>query len=287
MALSVNTLTAGFLIAALGVGCGSGTPAAKDPMSPTMTARNWYRPSVQTQWQWQLLGTVNTNYDVTVYDIDAQLDDASESSADLISALQRQSRKVICYFSAGSSENWRADFNRFNESDMGKPLDGWEGERWLDVRSDNVRKIILDRLDVARAKGCDGVEPDNVDGYANKTGFDLTKDDQLRFNRFLAVEAHRRGLSVGLKNDGDQVKDLVDDFDFSVNEECHAYNECETLLPFVDAGKPVFNVEYTENVEQAHEKAQSICSAARGLDLRTLILPLELDDSFRVSCDDL
>ena len=50
-------------------------------------------------------------------------------------------------------------------------------------------KIILDRLDVARAKGCDGVEPDNVDGYANKTGFDLTKDDQLRFNRFLAVEA--------------------------------------------------------------------------------------------------
>ena len=37
--------------------------------------------------------------------------------------------------------------------------------------------------------GCDGVEPDNVDGYVNDTGFDLTAGDQLDFNRFARGEA--------------------------------------------------------------------------------------------------
>ncbi len=58
---------------------------------------------------------------------------------------------------------------------------------------------MLRRLDLAVTKGCDGVEPDNMDGYANDSGFPLTAEDQLTFNRFIANEAHRRGLAVGLK----------------------------------------------------------------------------------------
>lgn len=54
----------------------------------------------------------------------------------------------------------------------------------------------LNRLDVAVYKGCDGVEPDNVDGYTNNTGFILTAEDQLMYNRFLADEAHERGLLI-------------------------------------------------------------------------------------------
>lgn len=52
---------------------------------------------------------------------------------------------------------------------------------------------------------CDGVEPDNVDAYANSVGISLTYNDQLTFNRWLANEGHKRNLAVALKNDGDQV----------------------------------------------------------------------------------
>ncbi len=74
------------------------------------------------------------------------------------------------------------------------------------------------RFDMCRDKGFDAVEADLVDGYARDSGFPLTAADQLTYNRMLADLAHERGLSIGLKNDLDQVADLVDHFDFAINE---------------------------------------------------------------------
>jgi hypothetical protein len=48
---------------------------------------------------------------------------------------------------------------------------------------------------------------------------------------------------VGLKNDLEQVGQLVGDFDFAVNESCVDLGECELLRPFVAAGA-VLHVEY-------------------------------------------
>lgn len=42
------------------------------------------------------------------------------------------------------------------------------------------------RLDKAVSRGCDGVEPDNVDGYTNHNGLGLTAADQLSYNKWLA-----------------------------------------------------------------------------------------------------
>ncbi len=50
--------------------------------------------------------------------------------------------------------------------------------------------------------------------------------DLLRRRRFLAAAARERGLLVGLKNDLDQIPDLVHDFDFAVNEQRFEYDEC-------------------------------------------------------------
>jgi len=244
------------------------------------TGGSWYMPSVDTTWQWQLMGTVNTSYGVDLYDVDL-----FDSTATLIEELQTDGKFVICYFSAGSSEEWRDDFELFEESDMGKKLDGWDGENWLDVRSQNVFDIMLTRLDLAVTKGCDGVEPDNMDAYDNRSGFDLTYDDQLTYNRHIANQAHMRGLAVGLKNDMAQADDLVDYYDFMVNEECHEYEECETTTPFVDKGKPVFNAEYPGSLSDAQDVQASICAAAQALNIRTLLLPLDLDDSWRITCD--
>jgi hypothetical protein len=89
------------------------------------------------------------------------------------------------------------------------------------------------------------MEPDNVDGYANDSGFSLTYQDQIQYNSFIADEAHARGLSVGLKNDLDQISDLLPSFDWALDEQCFQYSECKKLLPFIEAGKAVFEVEYS------------------------------------------
>ncbi len=266
------------------LGCGSddnddGIPATD--AAPTADAfegtGTWYKPNAATTWQWQLVGSVNENYDVDVYDIDLY-----EVSAAQMLALQNAGKKVICYFSAGSYEPFRPDAGDFPPATLGNPIDGFEDENWLDIRDPRILDIMRKRLDLAVQKGCDGVEPDNVDGYQNGSGFPLSDEDQLNFNKQIANEAHMRDLSVGLKNDLDQVARLVDFFDFSVNEQCFEFDECEALLPFIQADKPVWNAEYQQ---QFVDNSAPLCQMAQSLNLRTLILPLDLDDSFRISCD--
>ena len=176
-------------------------------------------------------------YDIDLFDVPQQT----------IDKLHADGRVVICYFSAGSWENWRPDADQYPNEVRGRG-NGWPGEKWLDIRRIDLLGPILERrLDLAREKGCDGVEPDNVDGYTNKTGFSLTADDQLSFNRWLADQAHLRGLSIGLKNDLEQAEILEPWFDWALNEQCFQYDECELLLPFIQAGKAVFGVEYEGN----------------------------------------
>jgi hypothetical protein len=209
------------------------------PFSALFAQEIWVPPQ-ETSWQWQLSGKMNQSYDVDMYDIDM-----FETDASIVNSLHDQGRKVICYISAGSWEEWRPDANLFPTSVIGKPLAGWPGEKWLDIRRiDILGPIMKARLDLCREKGFDGVEPDNVEGYANNTGFPLTYQDQLDYNIFLANEAHARGLSIGLKNDLDQIPDLLPFFDWALNEQCFEFKECEKLLPFINNGKAVFHVEY-------------------------------------------
>lgn len=240
--------------------------------TPDVSSGIW-RPAPGTRWQWQLTGTIDDSLDVEMYDIDL-----FEAPQAVIDGLRARGVVVICYFSAGSREEWREDAGDFPAAAVGEPLDGWPGERWLDIRSPDVRRIMQARLDRAVARRCDGVEPDNVDAYANDSGFPLIAAHQLDYNRFLAAEAHARGLSVGLKNDLEQVEDLLADFDWALNEECFQWDECDLLRPFVVAGKAVFQVEYGDA-----GLAGTICPRANALDFDTLIKRLDLD-AWRIPC---
>lgn len=230
-----------------------------------------WQPSPGTSWQWQLVDDIDTTVDVEVYDID--LFDAPQ---DVIDTLHADGRIVICYFSAGSYEEWRDDAADLPAAAIGDPLDGWPGEAWLDHRDPGVRAVMAARLDLAVSKSCDAVEPDNVDGYTNPTGFDLTGEDQLDYNRWLATEAHARDLSIGLKNDVDQVGELVDDFDWALNEECVTYEECMTTSPFIDQGKAVFHVEYVDNIRDGQARADEVCPQTTPLGFSTLIKEWDL-----------
>lgn len=246
-------------------------------VSPVTTG-DWYRPGVSATWNLQLQGTLNTSYPVDVYDIDL-----FDTSASTIANIQAAGHRVVCYLSAGSYEEWRTDAGDFLETDLGNNMDGWPGEKWVDIRSLNVFSIMQARMDLAVNKGCDGVGFDNVTVYIEpNTGITATATDQLAFNRNLFNEAHRRGLSVALKNDLDQIDDLVDYADMIVNEQCHQYDECDMANPFIAAGKPVFNVEYQSSYRN---DPGLVCPDALAVDTRTLILSLDLDDSFHYSCD--
>lgn len=174
-----------------------------------------------------------------MYDIDL-----FDNTAETIASLHAAGRAVICYFST-QYENWRPDAASFVPSVLGDNLDDWPGERYVDITSPIVRAIMQERLDLAVTKGCDGVEPDNVDEYTNTNGLGITAADQLDFNTFIATEAHSRGLSVGLKNDLDQVVALLPNFDWALSEQCNQYDECSDLTPFVTANKAVFGTEYS------------------------------------------
>ena len=255
----------------------TGTTATTTPATVSNAAQ--WKPVASDTWQWQLRGTINTSYAVAIYDIDLFDVDASA-----IAALKRAGHKVVCYFSAGSSEDWRPDYATFRAADMGNALSGWTGEKWLDVRSSNVRAVMSNRLDLAVSKGCDGVEPDNVDGYVNSTGFPLTAQDQIDFNTFIAQQAHARNLAVALKNDVDQIAALEHSFDFAVNEQCHEKSECGDYFIFTSDNKPVLNAEYASQYHDPAAQA-ALCQASRNANLRTLVLAAGLDDSYRFSCD--
>jgi Glycoside-hydrolase family GH114 len=229
-----------------------------------------WMPKPGVTWQWQLTGTLDTSVDAAMYDIDL-----FATSNATIQALHAAGRHVICYFSAGSYEPDRPDSDALAKTGLGSTLDGWPDEKWLDIRSSAVRDIMKARLDLAASKGCDGVEPDNVDGFDNSNGLNLTQQNQQDYNQFLATEAHARKLSVGLKNCLALVPKLVASFDWALNEECLKYDECDSLAPFISAGKAVFHCEYGKTTSGiCDKKPQGFSTIVKNLDL----------DAFRLAC---
>ncbi len=241
-------------------------------MTPTPRSSkrsSWWRPSVGLTWQWQIGDNdIDTSIDADVYDIDLYVDQS------IIDVLHDDGRKVIGYISVGSWEDWRPDQDDFPQEVLGNKYEGWKGERWLDIRRiDKLAPIMLARLDLCQAKGFDAVEPDNMEIHGNHTGFPITYDDQLKYALWLADEAHKRGLAIGVKNAPDQVKDLVEHFDFAITEDAFYHGWAEKMKPFIASGKPVFDAEYTD----LDGDFASFCRKSKRLNFNTILKNRGLD----------
>lgn len=250
--------------------------------SAPVTEGTWPRFTTDTSWTWQLLGDTNTTYDVDVYVLDMfqQLD------GNVIETLHAQNKKVICYFSAGTFEPWRPDADLFANVPMGGEHYAYATEIWLDVTSPETAKVMANRMDMAVALGCDGVELDNVDGFVADTGLNITYAQELAYQRLLANEAHKRNLAVALKNAIEMIPDVAEYFDLAINEVCLVWNECGTYQAIIDAGKPVLHVEYDQAYVDDPAARAAMCAQSAELNMRTLVMPKLLDGSFRISCDD-
>ncbi|MEH0974596.1 endo alpha-1,4 polygalactosaminidase [Micromonospora sp. CPCC 205546] len=191
------------------------------------------------RWQWQLSGVLDPTVEADVFLLDPVATTAAQTTE-----LRSRDRRLVCQVHVGSVLPGDPDADRFPAAVRGA-VSHRPQSRWLDVRQwDTLRPVLADRFRLCRGKGFGAVALADADGYAHRSGFPLGFDDQLLFNRRLAGLARSLSLSPGLVNDLQQVAALAPDFDFAVNEECVRLDRCDRLLPFVEAGKPVFHVEY-------------------------------------------
>ncbi|KAE9978869.1 hypothetical protein EG327_007207 [Venturia inaequalis] len=231
-----------------------------------------WQPAVGTPYQMILTGAIPDNTStiqpatIPIFDVDLFYTNKSA-----ISTLHAQGKKVICYFSAGSSEDWRPDYMDFPVADKGPCLTDWAGERYLNIRSQGVFNVMQKRIRLAAEKGCDAIDPDNVDGFSNENSFSLTADDAVTYIRKLAGYAHSLGMGMGLKNVQTLLPRVMDVIQFAVNEECAlADGECDPYLDLIKAGKPVFHVEYASTYTIKDGKAVISSEEAEGLDSESL-----------------
>ncbi|KAK0644387.1 endo alpha-1,4 polygalactosaminidase precursor [Cercophora newfieldiana] len=272
---------------ALGLGLGfslrhgPGSPSKPSPTRPPTPTAVW-QPDVGASWQIvlnQVLDIDDENPvvepDVGVFDIDMFL----HQNSTVVANLHKLGKKVICYFSAGSFENDRPDSYRFQESDLGKEVKGWPGERWLNLSSPSVRDIMASRVDIASQMGCDAIDPDNVDGYQNDNGLSLTSDDSVEFLDFLVDKASALNLAVGLKNAGDIISDALPLVQFAVNEQCAQFDNCGPFRSFIKAKKPVFHIEYPTSAPSSVSAADSVdaCTSPGSNDFSTIMKTMKLD----------
>lgn len=246
-------------------------PATPPPGTPPSSS-GWWRPTPATRLalHWVLSGAIDVNNpthmglrdfsgntlpEPDVYDIDGEMNPKAT-----VDYLHAKGKKVICYFDAGVYETYRGDASKFQALSpqiWGKADVGWENSYWLDIRRVSALEPIMKaRMQMCKDKGFDAIEPDEIDGWENDTGFPITYQDQIVYNIALARWAHEIGMSIGQKGDTVQTRDLVGHFDWTLNEECYAFNECTTVYDpllnkdfpslqlYVQANKAVFIAEY-------------------------------------------
>jgi hypothetical protein len=104
-------------------------------------------------------------------------------------------------------------------------------EHWLDLNdTQGQRRFILGRvaacLRPARRRVSMRWSSTNVDGYSNATGRPISEATQLLFNTALSNLVYANGLAAALKDDLEQMPELLPYFDMAVNEQCQEFQEC-------------------------------------------------------------
>eukprot|EP00121_Abeoforma_whisleri_P000589 Awhi_evm1s515 len=134
---------------------------------------------------------------------------------------------VICYVSVGTVESWRSDYkdNKSAWDAVKAKNHGWAGETWIDIvnKLPEIKNLMRKRFKLAKEKGCDAIEPDNVDCYQqnkgkhciNGVGESEVRNKQISYDKWMANTVHDLGMGIGLKNSLDLIPDLLSYYDFA------------------------------------------------------------------------
>ncbi|KAH9873408.1 hypothetical protein IAQ61_004031, partial [Plenodomus lingam] len=211
--------------------------------------------------------------DTPIWDIDL-----FDSPASTIQSLKRAGKIVICYFSAGTGEDWRIDYKDFAAADLGKVLPLWPNEKWVRTGSPQIRKIMAKRIRLAAEKGCDAIDPDNIADVSqqNDNGLNLKNTDAIAYMQWMHDEAAKYNMQIGLKNSLDILNNVSSIIDFAVNEQCAQLGECSAYKAFLISGKPVFQIEYPQPLNG--QAVNGVSCKGPGIDgLSTILKDLTLN----------
>jgi hypothetical protein len=188
--------------------------------------------------------------------------DANLVNGNYVSQLKSQGKRVVCYISAGTLENWRDDHSKFSNAAMGQKYKGFGGkETWLDITKwETFKEPMLQRIKQADSKGCQFIEYDNTDcdinGCVPGASRQTLVAKQSEYINWLINTAHGMGMGVGLKNSQSHIPEFASKIDFAINEECQTWKECDLYNTLTKANKAVFGVEYKSH-------GGSVCSEAK------------------------
>ena len=239
---------------------------------PKAAAKARWIPPPNTTWQWQLTTPVDLSVDAQLFDIDL-----FDNAASVVVRLHSRGRHVACYLDAGTLEPGRPDSGDFPASVVGKELPDWPGEHWLDVRRLDVLGPLLERrLDLCRQKGFDAVEPDNVDAYANDSGFPLTRRRPAALQPLPRAAAHARGLSSGSRTTSTRPPRSSPTSTGRSTSSASSTTSATACSPSPRAGKAVFVAEYELDTA-------SFCARARAAGLMAMRKRVSLD-AWRETC---
>lgn len=198
--------------------------------------------SIGDSWDWQLTGPADLNRSVKVLALHPDLVSKND-----LTALGERGIKTICYVSVGTLERTAPDRGDFPKEVIGNTYEDWPDERFLDIRRLTIlQPLMAARFEACRDKGFDAIEADNMDVHDNDSGFPIMARNTVAYVRLLAATAEGLGLKIAQKNVPDLTEDLVDTFDFAITESCYQDRSCKAYTSYSDAGKPVFNAEYTD-----------------------------------------
>lgn len=211
---------------------------------PHLNSRSASAPTVGSTWSNIAWGYKD---DTSGHVIDTDMFNTDESK---IGKYKNEGHYVICYIDVGSTEKGRPDTAQL-EPYTTKSYDGFEGEKWLDITSWQEFKSVMEkRFEMAKSKGCQGIEADNTDCYNNNCVSGVSKEDlikyQIEYLEWIATTIHKKGMTVALKNTDDLIEkyNLADKFDYAINEQCENYGECNHYDSFFAKNKAVFGVNY-------------------------------------------
>ena len=221
------------------------------------------------------------NFNSKVIDLDVL-----DTQKEIITKLKSEWKTVIWYINVWAIENYRDDYNDFPKNVVWKTYPGWEDEKFLDVRNyEKFQKLLLNRLDIAKEKWFDGIEPDNMDTYDtfSETWFKIYQWDMEKYLIWLNSEVNKRWMFLIQKNAPELSKRMEKYFDWALLEWAFYNSFSEKFSNYIKSWKTVFNVEYKDNTTKK-EFLEKICPKSKEIWFTSILKNRDLD-KYILTCD--
>jgi hypothetical protein len=123
------------------------------------------------------------------------------------------------------------------------------------------------RIEIASQIGCSGVLFTEVSSWQEETGFKITEDDQIAYNRFLTGKAHENSLFSGFSDVEEQIYSHSEFADLVFSNNCYQKQNCIRYERFSELGS-VLNLEYIPEGTNIDLNQLCLYSKAYGIETR-------------------